>query len=117
MSRAPIRGAAIAAKGPAVSVISTQDMEQCRQLVARIDLTDQSKDELICIVHSIMSHFVDSAFGVQTDQISVAAGQKSRFQAAFARANIRTNPEHEIVDPDAGGANHTDSGPKGQIAP
>ncbi|WP_155006336.1 hypothetical protein [Sphingomonas hengshuiensis] len=100
-----------------MSVISTQDMEQYRQLVAGINLSVERKDELICIVHSIMSHFVDSAFGVQTDQISLAAGQKSRFQAAFERANIQANPEHETVDPDAGGANHIDSGPKGQIAP
>ncbi len=79
-------------------------------------MPDDEKDELIGIVHSIMAHFVDSAFGVQTDQISMDSRKKSRFQTAFNRARIGTNPEHETVDPLAGSARN-DSSLQGQIAP
>lgn len=78
-----------------MSVISAQDMERYRQLVAGIDMPAERKDEIIDIVHAIMAHFVDSAFGVQTDQISLASHKKSRFQTAFDHATIGTNQEHE----------------------
>lgn len=81
-----------------MSLISTQDMERYRQCVDSIDAPIQQKDELIDIVHSIMSYFVDQAFGVQTDQITLQSASKSRFQAAFDRARVGNNLQNQIVD-------------------
>jgi hypothetical protein len=91
-------------------------MDRYRQLVAGIDMPDKQKDELIDIVHALMAHFVDSAFGVQTDHISLESRKKSRFHAAFDHARIGTNPEHETVDPLTGSARN-DSSLDRQIAP
>ena len=85
-------------RGMMVSVISTQDMERYRLCVASIEVPIHQKDEMINIVHSIMSYFVDHAYGVQTDQITLQSVSKSRFQAAFDRARIASNPENQHVD-------------------
>lgn len=78
-----------------VSLISTQDMERYLEQVSSIDLSDDKKRELITIVHSITSHFVDQAFGVQTDQLSLNSQWKSRFEADSVRANNMAIPTIE----------------------
>jgi len=78
-----------------VSLISTQDMERYLEKVSSIDLPDDKKRELIAIVHSITSHFVDQAYGVQTDQLSLKSQWKSRFEADSAHANNMVIPTIE----------------------
>lgn len=79
-------------------VISAQDIERYRQCLSSVDASMDQKDEMIAIVYAIMSHFVDQAYGVQTDQITLQSASKSRFQAAFQRANIGFIPQNQIVD-------------------
>lgn len=93
----------------AVSLISTQDIERYRQCLLGIDAPEDRKDELINIVHSIMSFFIDQAFGVQTDQITLESKNKSRFQAAFDRARIPTNPDNQPIDLKQEGARNDSS--------
>lgn len=39
------------------------EIQKYRKHVEKFDLSDQEKDELICVVQSIMQNFVDRAFG------------------------------------------------------
>ena len=78
-----------------VSLISTQDMERYLEQVSSIDLPDDKKRELLAIVHSIKSHLVDQAFGVQTDQLSLKAQWKSCFEADSGHANNMVIPTIE----------------------
>jgi hypothetical protein len=90
-------------RGIIVCVISAQDIERYRQCLSSIDVPLDQKDEMIAIVHAIMSHFVDQAYGVQTDQITLQSASKSRFQAAFYHASIGNNPTNQIVDAKSNG--------------
>jgi len=92
-----------------VSFISAQDMERYLAHVASIDLPAQQKAELIGIVHAIMSHFVDQAFGVQTDQISIESRQKSRFQADSGHDNVRNIPQIGFASTPSPGASEDSS--------
>lgn len=75
-----------------MSHISAQDMDRYLEQVSSIGLSDDDKRELITIVHSITAHFVDQAFGVQTDQLSFKSQLKSRFEAESVRANNMVIP-------------------------
>lgn len=86
-------------RGTMVSLISTQDMERYLEQVSSIDLPDDKKRELIAIVHSITAHFVDQAFGVQTDQLSLRSQWKRCFEADSLHANNTAIPKIEPCDP------------------
>ena len=90
-------------------LISAQDMERYRQCLSSIDVPMDQKDEMIAIVHAIMSHFVDQAYGVQTDQITLQSASKSRFQAAFSHASIANNPTNQTVDAKGNGVKNDSS--------
>jgi len=88
----------IGGAGAAASVISAQDMERYRQCVSSIEMPINQKDDLINIVHSIMAHFVDQAFGVQTDQITLQSISQSHLQLAFDHAISEDHPENQTDD-------------------
>lgn len=73
------------------------NFEQYRQYVASLDLSDQEIDELLDVVHAILSYFVDQAFGVQTDQITLRSASKS-FNASLGHATIEHHPENQTAD-------------------
>ncbi|WP_288806319.1 hypothetical protein [uncultured Novosphingobium sp.] len=70
-------------------------MERYLERVSSIDLSAERKCELIAIVHSITAHFVDQAFGVQTDQLSLKSQWKSRFEVDSRHANKMAIPTIE----------------------
>lgn len=71
--------------------ISTEDRERYLECLAVSDLSIQKKNELIDTVHQIISHFVDQAFNVQTDQITLQSRAKAAEAAegAVSRADRR----------------------------
>ena len=68
------------------------------KLISSIDVPVKEKEEVAKIIHSMMAHFVDSAFGVQTDQITLQYALKSHFQAAFDHANFGEIPKNQTTD-------------------
>ena len=50
---------------------NAERLEEYRRCVASFEMPIQNIDEMIDIVHSILSYFVDQAFNVQTDQITL----------------------------------------------
>lgn len=68
-----------------------------RQYVAGLDMPIEEIDEMIAIVHSILSYFVDAAFGVQTDQITLQSAS-SGFNAPLSHAMIEQPSENQTAD-------------------
>jgi len=96
-----------------VTLISSEDMGRYRNCVSGIDLSDSDKDELIHIVHQIMQHFVDAAFGEAPDQITLSSRANSHFQGDNSHARMGTSLEHETVDLVSEGAKNNPKAPKG----
>lgn len=80
------------------SAISAQDMERYRQCVAAIGVPDKQKDEMISIVYSIMSYFVEQAFGGQTDQITLQSNSKTRFLKTHDHDKISGNSDRQVIE-------------------
>lgn len=99
-----------------MSHISAQDMDRYLEQVSNINLSSDRKRELITIVHSITSHFVDQAFGVQTDQLSLKAQCKSHFNAKSEHAKNIAIPTFEPYTPRLQGPGN-DSNFEGPDAP
>ena len=68
--------------------------QQYRQYVADLDIPIGEIDALIDIVHLILPFFVDQAFYVQTDQITLQSSDKD-FSASLGGATIEHRPENQ----------------------
>jgi hypothetical protein len=94
--------------------VCPENMEQYRQCIADLDLSIDQKDDLIGIVFTILSYFVDQAFHVQTDQITLRSASQS-FNASLEHATLcHAKNQTERVKGDDVGA---DSKPVGSIEP
>jgi hypothetical protein len=67
---------------------------QYLQYISDLDMPIKQKFELLYIVNSILSNFVDQAFGVQTDQITL----QSIGNASLCHATIQSHPENQTTD-------------------
>jgi hypothetical protein len=83
--------------------------------VTSLDLPVEELDVLIDIVHSIMSYFVDQAFKVQTDQITLQSAGNS-FNTSLGRDTIENHPENQTADAPSHGVEE-DSNPQGPSEP
>jgi hypothetical protein len=72
--------------------VDAECVEQYRRCVVDIDLPNEEIDALIGIVHSILSFFVDQAFGVLTDQITLRS-IGSAFSSSLGHATIKDHLE------------------------
>ena len=78
-------------------IIDEEHYQQYRDCVAGLDIPEREANELIEIVFSIMSFFVDSAFGVQTDQITLSSAKNS-FNTPFGHDTIHTQLKNQSTD-------------------
>lgn len=78
-------------------IIDEEHYQQYRECVAGLNIPEHEVNELIEIVLSIMSFFVDSAFGVQTDQITLRSANNS-FNASLGHDTIHTHLENQSMD-------------------
>ncbi len=76
--------------------IDPEDRDQYRQYVASLDMPIHEIDAVIDIVLSIMGHFVDTAFHVQTDQITLGSISKIGFNAQRGHVMIE-NPKNQTA--------------------
>lgn len=96
-----------------MTLISPEEMERYRNCVSGISVSASDKDELILIVHQIMQHFVDAAFGEAPDQLTLSSLANTHFQGDNSHAKVGTSLEHEIVDLVSEGAKNNPISPKG----
>jgi len=95
--------------------IHPERYEHYRRCVGGLDIPLEEIDELIGIVHSIMSHFVDAAFGVQTDQITVQSCGK-HVDRLPGHGRLSQHPENQTASVQGDGA-EGDSNPLGPSEP
>lgn len=95
--------------------IDAEYIKQYRQCVTDLDLPIEEIDELIDIVHSILSYFVDQAFHVQTDQITLRSSGNG-FSASLGHATIENHPENQTAHVQGYGVDG-DSNPLGPTEP
>lgn len=67
------------------------------QFITDLDISHKEKIELICIVGAILSHFVDHAFGVQTDQITLGSVGKISSAAPPDHVTIEGDPKTQAA--------------------
>ncbi|MEC3949297.1 hypothetical protein [Sphingobium sp. HWE2-09] len=75
---------------------SSVDLERYRALVAGIDLSQASKDEVIRIISRMMGAFVDQAFGVDPTHLSMKLRQYDSFHADSEHAILPTIPDDDV---------------------
>jgi hypothetical protein len=95
--------------------VNTECTKQYRHCVADLDIPIEEIDTLIDIVHSILSYFVDQAFHVQTDQITLRSGGNG-FNASLGHATIEHHPENPTARVEGYGV-EGDSKPLGPTEP
>lgn len=88
-----------------------------RELAGSTEISEERFHFLVHFLDAVAIAAIDIECGMHPVQLSLSGHANRCFQGIRDRVRLGTNPEHETVDPDTGGANHTDSGPKGQIAP
>lgn len=92
-------------------------LSKYREHVASLDLPIQEMDALINIVHSILSYFVDQAFNVQTDQITLqSVGKISLNMPTIDHVTNGNHYENQTVDARVYGA-ESDASPLGASQP
>ncbi len=69
------------------SMRTTEYRDKYRECVTGLDMPVEEMDAVIDIVYSIMSYFVDRAFNVQTDQITLRSAGNS-FNEPLGHATI-----------------------------
>jgi hypothetical protein len=89
--------------------------DQYLQYISDLDLSPRQKFELLYIVNAILSYFVDQAFGVQTDQITLQSIGKD-FTGSFNHGMISGNPENQTDHALSHGV-EPDSNPMGRAEP
>lgn len=67
------------------------------QYISNLDISPKEKIELICIVGAILSYFVDQAFGVQTDQITLGSVGKISSAAPHGHATLAYHPDNQTA--------------------
>ncbi len=93
-----------------------ENLEQYRLYASDLNMPIEHVDDLIGIVHAVLSYFVDQAFQVQTDQITLGSIGKGRSNAMPDHDTIEAHPEHQTAHVQCNGAEE-DSKPEGSSEP
>lgn len=79
-------------------------MDRYREIVAKIDVPLERKDEVIRSVANLLQAFIDKAFGVDPVQLATQIGLSDSFQTAASHANLGNRQDAARVDLDQEGA-------------
>ena len=71
----------------------TDNWDDYLQHISGLDISPKEKMQLLYIVSAILAHFVDQAFGVQTDQITMRSA-RNNFNGPNDCASICACPEN-----------------------
>lgn len=84
--------------------IRPDKMDRYREIVAKIDVPLERKDEVIRSVANLLQAFIDKAFGVDPVQLATQIGLSDSFQTAASHANLGNRQDAARVDLDQEGA-------------
>ncbi len=93
----------------------TQDHENYEsylKYIADLDLSIKDKYELLYIVNAVLCHFIDTAFGVQTDQITFQSIDKANSNSQLVHDTLGHHPQNQLVNVHTSGV-EGDSSPTG----
>lgn len=94
---------------------NNEDYGRYIQYISSLDISSKEKFELLYIVNSILSYFVDQAFGVLTDQITLASAERSNSNSRRVHDTLGY-PETQSAAAKSHGAD-SDSNPIGPNEP
>lgn len=67
------------------------DLSKYKPLLARMEMSEERKDELIHIVYRILESFVDRAFGLDSTQLARASSRRNRSEIRALPAMIEVH--------------------------
>jgi hypothetical protein len=104
--------------------LTPEEIAELRQHLADLDISDESKDELIRLIDSIAISLVEQALGLSPVQLSLSARANYAFLGASDYDSLEKSERFELVDlphdEQGEGAKNDKSPPsstEGQIAP
>lgn len=86
--------------------------EQYLQYIAELDMPIKEKFELLYIVNSILSYFVDQAFGVQTDQITLESIERDSSNSRTTHDALEYHPQNQSADVRSDGVASDNNSPR-----
>ena len=90
--------------GGIVLEIRPDKMDRYREIVAKIDISQDRKDDVIRSVANLLQAFIDKAFGVDPVQLATQDRLSDSFQTAASHANLGNRQDAARVDLDNEGA-------------
>lgn len=84
--------------------IRPDKMDRYREIVAKIDVPQDRKDDVIRSVAHLLQAFIDKAFGVDPVQLATQDRLSDSFQTAASHANLGHRQDAVRVDLDDEGA-------------
>lgn len=99
-----------------MKMLSSQEMQELRDEIAGLSISDERKDELIRFLDAVAISFIDQAYGLNSTQLSLSARANYAFNGGNSCANLRASGVAGPVDLDNEGAINT-FGPMRHLAP
>ena len=99
-----------------MKMLSAEEMMELRDDLARSDISDKRKDDLIHYLDAIAISFIDQSRGKSAVQLSLSARANYAFNGVEPYANLPRSEISEPVDLNDEGAFNT-KGPTRQLAP
>lgn len=93
-----------AAGAGSMKALSPEELQELRKEIAGLDLPVARQDELIRLIDSIVTSWVDQAFGIESAQLSLSARANYAFAAGQSHGNVGASYEREPSAPGNGGA-------------
>ena len=91
--------------------IRPDKMDRYREIVAKIDVPQDRKDDVIRSVANLLQEFIDKSFGVDPVKLATQDRLSDSFQTAASHANLGHRQDAARVDLDDEGAiTKTESG-------
>lgn len=84
--------------------IRPDKMDRYREIVAKIDIPQDRKDDVIRSVANLLQAFIDKAFGIDPVQLATQDRLSDSFQNAASHANLGNRQDAARVDLDNEGA-------------
>lgn len=112
--------AAYAAGTGLMKMLSSEEVQELRNEIAGLSISDERKDELIRFLDSVAISFIDQAFGLNSTQLSLSARANYAFKGAGTHANVRSSGVAgpvDLADNDQGEGAINKFGPMRHLAP
>lgn len=87
-----------------MKALSPEELQELRKEIAGLDIPVDRQDELIRLIDSIVTSWVDQAFGLDSTQLSLSARANYAFAAGRSHGIVGSSHERGTAAPGNGGA-------------